>query len=52
MIILRIQAQLKVDSGKKGLKAVGEALEGYSSLLDYSVYIPVISGLLFVFWTV
>lgn len=37
-----IQAQLKVDSGEKGLKAVGEALEGYSSLLDYSVYIPVI----------
>lgn len=37
-----IQTQLKVDSGKKGLKAVGEALEGYSSLLDYSVYIPVI----------
>lgn len=37
-----IQTQLKVDSGKKGVKAVGEALEGYSSLLDYSVYIPVI----------
>lgn len=37
-----IQTQLKVDSAKKGLKAVGEALEGYSSLLDYSVYIPVI----------
>lgn len=37
-----IQTQLKVDAGQKGLKAVGEALEGYSSLLDYSVYIPVI----------
>lgn len=37
-----LQTQIKVDSRKKGLKAVGEALEGYSSLLDYSVYIPVI----------
>ena len=31
-----------MNSEKKGLKAVGEALEEYSSLLDYSVYIPVI----------
>lgn len=30
-----IQTQLKNGSGKKGLKVVGEALENYSSLLDY-----------------
>lgn len=37
-----IQSELKIDTGNKGLKSVGEALESYSSLLDYSVYIPVI----------
>lgn len=37
-----IQTRLKIDTKNKGLKAVGDALEGYSSLLDYSAYIPVI----------
>ena len=37
-----IQARLKIATGNKGLKIVCQALEGYSSLLDYSAYIPVI----------
>lgn len=37
-----LREQLKIDGRNKNLKAVGEALESYSSLLEYSVYIPFI----------
>lgn len=41
-----IQTKLKISKSNKGLKEVGDALERYSSLLDYSVYIPVIGAYL------
>lgn len=35
-----LQAELKMENGNEKLKAIGSALQKYSSILDYTAYIP------------